>query len=217
MYSDDESLDHILRALVSRDVRIIVAFLMERDAVTVLCKASKVGLTSADHVWILPSYSDPDWWQNNASISCTEDELLQALESTIFILPAKYPPFTQTNLVSFWLFSVKLNVLILYTETHIKFMPINSITSWQTSSPEQFREDLFRHTLEIFPYLTVSNLSHLLVHSNAISAYDAVWTISSVWESVIADSYCQNNTTDLTIGLEGALNDTLVGELFVEL
>lgn len=101
MYSDEDSLDHILDALVSRDVRIIVAFLMEREAVRVLCRASKAGLTTTDHVWILPSYSDPNWWLSNTNSSCTEDELLEAMESTIFILPAKYPPFTQTNLVSF--------------------------------------------------------------------------------------------------------------------
>lgn len=101
IYSDEDSLDHILDALISRDVRIIVAFLTEREAVRVLCRASKVGLTTADHVWILPSYSDPTWWLSNTNSSCTEDELLEALESTLFILPAKYPPFTHTNQASF--------------------------------------------------------------------------------------------------------------------
>ena len=89
----EDNLDH----LITKDVKIVVAFVGEKDAVDMLCKASQTGLTTSEYVWILPSYSDPDWWRRSSN--CTQNELKLALESTLFILPTKYPPFTQANMV----------------------------------------------------------------------------------------------------------------------
>lgn len=201
-YTDDLSLDHILADLVSRDVRIIVAFLTEREAVKVLCKARQVGLTSADHVWVLPSYSDPNWWQNNSSSLCSKVELMEALESTLFILPTKYPPINQANLVS-----LLLVVLLLWMK------PCVIISSWQTTSPGKFREDLLSYTLNLFPNLTTSDFNHLLIHSNAISAYDAVWMIARAWESASGNSECQNVTSSPDLGK--ALKNISVSGLYL--
>ena len=62
-------------------------------------KASQVGLTTPDHVWILPSYFDPNWWKNSDA-NCTNEEMKNILESVIIIGPVKYPPFLLSNQVS---------------------------------------------------------------------------------------------------------------------
>ena len=90
-------IEHSLDHLIERDIKIVVAFVGEADAVNLLCKASQTGLTTSEYAWILPSYTDPDWWRRSSN--CTQNELKLALESTLFILPTKYPPFTQENIV----------------------------------------------------------------------------------------------------------------------
>ena len=62
-------------------------------------KANQMGLTTPDHVWILPSYFDPNWWKNSDT-NCTDEEMKNILESIIFIGPVKYPPFLLSNQVS---------------------------------------------------------------------------------------------------------------------
>ena len=60
---------------------------------------SEFGLTSSEHVWILPSYYDPDWWKsyqlavNNSrtKYKCTDEEMVQVLNSAIFVDAVKYP------------------------------------------------------------------------------------------------------------------------------
>ena len=46
----ENNLDH----LIERDIKIIVAFAAETDAVDMLCKASQAGLTTSEYAWILP-------------------------------------------------------------------------------------------------------------------------------------------------------------------
>ena len=58
-----------------------------------------MGLTTPDHVWILPSYFDPDWWRNSDT-NCTNEEMKDALESVIFVGPVKYSPFLLSRQVS---------------------------------------------------------------------------------------------------------------------
>ena len=89
----EDNLAHVIEG----DIKIVVAFVEEKDAVDLLCKASQAGLTTSEYAWILPSYTDPDWWRRSSN--CTRKELKSALESTLFLLPTKYPPFTQANTV----------------------------------------------------------------------------------------------------------------------
>ena len=49
----ENNLDH----LIERDIKIIVAFVAETDAVDMLCKVSQAGLTTSEYAWILPSYT----------------------------------------------------------------------------------------------------------------------------------------------------------------
>jgi hypothetical protein len=49
----ENNLDH----LIERDIKIIVAFVGETDAVDMLCKVSQAGLTTSEYAWILPSYT----------------------------------------------------------------------------------------------------------------------------------------------------------------
>ena len=99
-FSTEEQLYHTVDHLVSSDIRTIVAFVEAQDAVKMICKASKAGLTSSAHVWVLPAFTDPDWWRKLQSLSnCSENELKTALESTLFVAPTKYPPFKQEDQV----------------------------------------------------------------------------------------------------------------------
>ena len=55
-----------------------------------------MGLVSADHAWILPSYYNPNWWKlPNGTIEksdCTDEDMKGILESVIFINNIKIPP-----------------------------------------------------------------------------------------------------------------------------
>ena len=90
--------EHNLELIIERDIKIIVAFVGERDAVDMLCGASRAGLTTYEYAWILPSYKDPNWWMKYSN-NCKQFKLKSALESMLFILPTKYPPFAQSDMV----------------------------------------------------------------------------------------------------------------------
>ncbi len=52
-----------------------------------------MGLISADHAWVLPTYYDPDWWKSpNSSAGCSDEEMKDILESVIFVDTIKLPP-----------------------------------------------------------------------------------------------------------------------------
>ena len=53
-----------------------------------------MGLISADHAWVLPSYYDPDWWKSppNSTAECSDEKMREILESVIFIDNIKIPP-----------------------------------------------------------------------------------------------------------------------------
>ena len=58
-------------------------------------QAKNYDLTTADHVWILPAYYNPDWWKSPPLIrnnDCSDEEMLDILNKlVIFIDGVKYP------------------------------------------------------------------------------------------------------------------------------
>ena len=94
---DTDTIKHSLDHLIERDIKIVVALVSGTDAVNMLCRASQAGLTTSEYAWILPAYKHRDWWKGRSN--CTQNELKLALESTLFLVPTKYPPFTQANMV----------------------------------------------------------------------------------------------------------------------
>ena len=96
IFANDEQLNRALAVLRQRDIKIVVGFFSGSEAGRVLCKAIREGLTTSEHVWILPAYFDPGWWYGTA---CSDNEMRTALQSTLFISPTNYPPFTQSNRV----------------------------------------------------------------------------------------------------------------------
>ncbi len=60
-------------------------------------QASFLNLTTSDHVWILPSYYNPDWWKggDQHTGNCTDEDMMDILNSVIFIDPVKYPPMVR--------------------------------------------------------------------------------------------------------------------------
>ena len=96
IFANGKQLDHALAVLRQRDIKIVVGFFSGSEAGRVLCKAIREGLTTSEHVWILPAYFDPGWWHGTA---CSNNEMRTALQSTLFISPTNYPPFTQSNRV----------------------------------------------------------------------------------------------------------------------
>ena len=53
-------------------------------------------LTTSEHVWILPSYEQPDWWKLDddkaMSSNCSNEQMIEILNSAIFIDLIKLPP-----------------------------------------------------------------------------------------------------------------------------
>ena len=77
---------------------------------------------------------------------------------------------------------------------------MSSIT--QSLTPLEFHSELVEKTCALFPS---SNLTFHLTHSKATSAYDAVWTIASVWSYLLSASLCDNDT-QLTKEVEQTLD-----------
>lgn len=81
------------------------------DSATI--QAKSFNLTTAAHLWILPAYFNPYWWRKPTQddMSCTDEEMLSILQSTIFVDPVKFPPFVSIRLsdwlltLSDWLFT----------------------------------------------------------------------------------------------------------------
>ena len=99
-FATDDEMDRCIRLLATSKIRAFVALTRPRDAVKMICKASNSGLTGSGFVWILPGYSDANWWRKlRHTTNCTEDELESALETTLFFVPTKHPLFTQEDQV----------------------------------------------------------------------------------------------------------------------
>ncbi len=67
--------------------------------------SSNYSLTTPDHVWMLPSYYNPDWWKGGGDSyhsdqqtrTCTDEDMMDILNSVLFIDPVKYPPMVKAN------------------------------------------------------------------------------------------------------------------------
>jgi len=46
-------------------------------------------------VWILPSYYNPDWWREEGDDNCSEADMINILNSAIFVGPIKQPPLVR--------------------------------------------------------------------------------------------------------------------------
>ena len=65
-------------------------------------QANSIDLLSDDHAWVLPSYYNPNWWNQSvnggqASTDCSDDEMRKILETVIFIDTVKFPPLVHTD------------------------------------------------------------------------------------------------------------------------
>ena len=99
-FSTEDGMDRIIRHLTTSKIRTFVALTGPQDAVKMICRASHSALTGSGFVWILPGYSDANWWRKlQHTCNCTEDELESALETTLFFVPTKHPLFTQEDQV----------------------------------------------------------------------------------------------------------------------
>ena len=95
-FTTEEQLGRTIDDIIQNNIKIIVAFVEEESAVNMLCKARQTGLTGSDTVWILPSYVNPNWWAESCTMcSCTEDELMDVLETVLFVSHSKHLPFGQ--------------------------------------------------------------------------------------------------------------------------
>ena len=93
---------------------------------------------------------------------------------------------------------------LLYTHT-LFIVTLVICTPLQTYDAEEFKKALFYRSDPDF------GLSRFLLNSNAISAYDGVWTIAKAWKSVLN---CQNSTgSTVTKELERALDEISVSVL----
>jgi gamma-aminobutyric acid type B receptor len=93
------SANALLTDAKNQDLRIFIAIIKESSARNLICQAYNKGLTTARHVWILPGMADPQWWSVNATISnnedynCTDEEMLSAINSTIFVDTLQFNTF----------------------------------------------------------------------------------------------------------------------------
>ena len=66
-------------------VRIFVVLAEEKNAADTLCAAFKSGLTGSEFVWILFGDYVEGWWRSLNVLDCTEEEMLNAIESTLIL------------------------------------------------------------------------------------------------------------------------------------
>jgi gamma-aminobutyric acid type B receptor len=68
------------------ETRIFLPIVDEKYLRDMFCIAYKNELTTAEHVWILGGVYNSKWWYSNDSTSsCTNNEILQAINSTLFV------------------------------------------------------------------------------------------------------------------------------------
>ena len=66
----------------------------------VLLQAYHYHLTDSTHAWILPGYYNPNWWKlpreqttdDLVEIQCSDEDMLEILQSVIFVDSVKFPP-----------------------------------------------------------------------------------------------------------------------------
>ena len=100
-FTTEDQIEQSVNRLTTSKIKTFIAFTGPQDAVKLICKASKAGLTEAGYVWILPAYTDPLWWRKlQYTSNCTGEELQTALDTALFVASTKHPSFTQEDHVS---------------------------------------------------------------------------------------------------------------------
>lgn len=132
--NDDDDIGRSLETFFHDEMRVVYGFFGPEDARNILCQvrpcrqvccrqvcyvhaehynlqAIGYNLTDVLHAWVLPAYTNPNWWRRTSqSFSCTDEEMQEALESVIFVDAVKFPPFVSklsnsgkgTNLANFY-------------------------------------------------------------------------------------------------------------------
>ena len=87
-----QGLDSHLLLAETIDAKIFIGMVPETDAANMLCAAYHQGTTGPSYQWILLGDFEEDWWKNVGSSkrkfnkrSCTQDQMLQAVESALIL------------------------------------------------------------------------------------------------------------------------------------
>ncbi len=89
-------------------VRIFIGMVEESMAADTLCAAYRARLTGRDFVWIILGDYFDGWWRNLQNFECTEEQMLEAIESTLILSNIRrisYETFTTIrgqNKSAFW-------------------------------------------------------------------------------------------------------------------
>lgn len=83
-FTDDPEIP--LRQIKEKDIRIIMGYMYEDKARPTICKASRMELTTENHVWMFPAWYESEWWlQNDTNVDCTDDEMSEAIENAFYV------------------------------------------------------------------------------------------------------------------------------------
>eukprot|EP00731_Ephydatia_muelleri_P024104 Em0016g375a len=91
-FTDNSSIS--LQQIKDNDIRIILAWMYEDQAVTTFCEAIHLGLTTNSYVWILPGWYTQGWWKNAEKDTygrCTRKQLEEALDFAFAVDVHSYP------------------------------------------------------------------------------------------------------------------------------
>uniref|UniRef100_A0A1X7U648 G-protein coupled receptors family 3 profile domain-containing protein n=1 Tax=Amphimedon queenslandica TaxID=400682 RepID=A0A1X7U648_AMPQE len=94
-----------LMQIKSKKIRIIYGFFYEDKAVLVMCYARKLGLTTNNHLWILPGWFSESWMDSANTLdwspyncSCNSDEIMEAAKYSLLV--DAFSQLTDATLVS---------------------------------------------------------------------------------------------------------------------
>ncbi|XP_019863258.1 PREDICTED: gamma-aminobutyric acid type B receptor subunit 2-like [Amphimedon queenslandica] len=165
----------IFEQLKEDDYRIFVGFFPLKESRYIICKAMRMGLTTSQHVWILPGIYDYMWWHdctcdNNDKFcscnDCTEEEMKSAIQGMLFI--------DASNL------------------------QITNVT--ETQDQIHWFHELFNFTRDFFIFPSIVNITEedrqYLIHSRGTNAYDAIGLFYSTWHA--AAQRLLSSTNDVT-------------------
>jgi len=158
-FTDDPEIP--LQQIMEKDIRIILGFFYEDKARTTLCQAYRMGLTTDAHVWILPAWYSPNWWNTSVNgttteKSCTAEEMREAVRYALFLDSYNYgldPNATTQSGINVTTFIQK------YQDAIMEF--INSDDP--LSNPDNTRE----HAYGTFTYDAVYTMAYALEAAEA--------------------------------------------------
>lgn len=93
---------------LQNSVRIFIGMVGESMTADTLCAAYGAGLTGRNFVWIILGDFFDGWWRNFQNMECTEEQMLEAIESTLILSNIRrisYETFTtikSQNISAFW-------------------------------------------------------------------------------------------------------------------